>query len=415
MSSTLDALYAAIVDNPADRTVRLVLADALDESGDPADATRAEFIRAQIDLEGMFDDDRRRPALASRCEGLFAANWIEWWRPVCVALGLPEPYVPSKRLGARLKRLVGSDKRVPGEPYIANPAAYSVRSDEHEFTAQFYAGFPEMLAIHRFTIDTLTGQFGQWLSLAPFCRLRFTDVLSEFEWNSLDGPHLAKVTELVLDRLPEDVANFLIRTPLTGLTSLKVMPLGLPSIVRGLVHKPMWAGLRSLTFSGISTPDSLCELAESCTLEHLEELTFGVHEVEESQPIGGLWSVLSSAIAGILAQMAHLYPRPVGPIRGPDYWPAFIALSRSPVLPRLRRLRVLDADPNWVTRVADMLANAGERAESPEPFLSDECVRAVAAALDPDKLERLELPAARISPACRDELTRRFGPRVVLA
>ena len=415
MSSTLDALYAAIVDNPSDRTVRLVFADALDESGAPGDATRAEFIRAQITLEGTPDDDPRHPALVAQCQGLFAAHWIEWWRPVCVALGLPEPYVPSPKLRARLKRFVGSDKRVTGEPYIANPEAYSIRSDEHEFTAQFYAGFPEMLAIHRFTIDTLTGQFGLWFDQAPFCRLRVTNELSEFEWNSLDGPHLAKVTELVLDRLTADIADLLFRAPLNGLTSLKVMPLGLPSIVRGLVHNPVWAGLRSLTLSGISTPDSLCEVAESCTLEHLEELTFGVHEVEESQPLGGLWSVLGNAIAGILAQVAHMYPRPAGPIRGPDYWPAFVALSRSPVLPRLRRLRVLDADPNWVARVAEMLVNAGQQAPGAEPFLSDECVHAVADALDPDKLERLELPATRISPACRDELTRRFGPRVVLA
>lgn len=43
-----EALYRAILDNPADDTVRLVYADWLDESGN--DAARAEFIRVQVEL-----------------------------------------------------------------------------------------------------------------------------------------------------------------------------------------------------------------------------------------------------------------------------------------------------------------------------------------------------------------------------
>ena len=98
MSETLTALSAAILDTPTDRTVRLVYADALDESGVPSNAARAEFIRGQIALEATPDGDPQRETLATRCEGLFAANWIDWWRPVCAAVGLPEPYVPKRRL-----------------------------------------------------------------------------------------------------------------------------------------------------------------------------------------------------------------------------------------------------------------------------------------------------------------------------
>src|SRR3954447_9676325 len=96
MTEMLDALHAAIIAAPADRTVRLVYADALDESGDPAAAARAEFVRAHVALEATADDDPGRAAVAARCEELFLAHWIDWWAPVCAAVGLPAPFVPNR-------------------------------------------------------------------------------------------------------------------------------------------------------------------------------------------------------------------------------------------------------------------------------------------------------------------------------
>lgn len=48
--NTLDAMYQAIIDSPADDTVRLVYADALDEAGGVENTARAEFIRVQCEL-----------------------------------------------------------------------------------------------------------------------------------------------------------------------------------------------------------------------------------------------------------------------------------------------------------------------------------------------------------------------------
>ncbi len=48
MPTTLEALHRAVVASPEDRTVRLAYADSLDEAGDAAASSRAEFIRAQI-------------------------------------------------------------------------------------------------------------------------------------------------------------------------------------------------------------------------------------------------------------------------------------------------------------------------------------------------------------------------------
>ena len=106
MEATLAALQAVIIDTPADRTVRLVYADALDESGDPAHAIRAEFIRAQIALEPLTGTEPEWDALAGRCDDLFREHWIDWWQPVCAAVGLPPPYVPKRRgRGKRVRML----------------------------------------------------------------------------------------------------------------------------------------------------------------------------------------------------------------------------------------------------------------------------------------------------------------------
>lgn len=56
MTTTTDLthLFRAILENPADDTLRLVCADSLEESGD---INRATFIRVQMELEGLRDTD----------------------------------------------------------------------------------------------------------------------------------------------------------------------------------------------------------------------------------------------------------------------------------------------------------------------------------------------------------------------
>ena len=61
--TTEDALLAAIWESPHDDLPRLVYADFLDESGDPAKAARAEFIRVQCELAKLSgrEDERWVP------------------------------------------------------------------------------------------------------------------------------------------------------------------------------------------------------------------------------------------------------------------------------------------------------------------------------------------------------------------
>ncbi|MBN9521309.1 TIGR02996 domain-containing protein [bacterium] len=69
------ALLNAIVANPDDDTPRLVYADWLDDHGQ---SPRAEFIRTQIELARLTDDDPRRPALQAREAELLRANERSW-------------------------------------------------------------------------------------------------------------------------------------------------------------------------------------------------------------------------------------------------------------------------------------------------------------------------------------------------
>ena len=429
MQDTLAALHAAVIADPTDRTVRLVYADALDESGDPAHAARAEFVRAQIAFEALSEADPARAAGVARCEELFAAHWTDWWRPVCAAVGLPEPYVPKRRLRDRVKRLVRTERRPVGAPYVRSadtPGAFSISSDELGFTAQFIAGFPELLYVREFPPEaiarwlSLADYFSRWIGAVPLARIRFGMSLHDSSWRMLDGPHLERVADLSFDGLMEPTAQAAARSShLQNLSALKVRPTLNPAadVVRPLIDRPMWTGLRSLTLAGVTPPDAIRVIAERCTLAELEELTFGIAEVPEPHTLPGVGGMIGAAIAAVSALAFPAFSLPTGPVRWPDYWPVLTALARSPVVARLRTLRIHDAHRSATDILRHFLRRAidGHPPQSPEQdsIFPDTLVRALADGLNPDRLVRLELPAARLALASRAELTHRFGSRFV--
>src|SRR5262249_3928589 len=74
-----EAFLQAILEDPEDDTPRLVYADWLEENGQPE---RGEFIRIQIELEPMAEDDPRRPDLQKRGQGLLNAHGRAWLEEV---------------------------------------------------------------------------------------------------------------------------------------------------------------------------------------------------------------------------------------------------------------------------------------------------------------------------------------------
>ncbi len=74
-----DTFLQAIIENPDDDGLRLIYADYLDERGD----TRGQFIRVQIALASLPNDDPRRGELEARERRLLAeyeGDWVKPWR-----------------------------------------------------------------------------------------------------------------------------------------------------------------------------------------------------------------------------------------------------------------------------------------------------------------------------------------------
>src|SRR5258708_33957280 len=71
------AFLEAIAADPDNDALRLIFADYLDERDDP----RGEFIRVQVELAGMDEDDARRKELRRREQALLAAHEEQWLGP----------------------------------------------------------------------------------------------------------------------------------------------------------------------------------------------------------------------------------------------------------------------------------------------------------------------------------------------
>lgn len=90
---------------PDDDAHRLILADWLDEQDDPAAADRALFIRVQLALAGLPEDDSRRPDLTMTERRLLARRRAEWEAPfhgLATGLEFRRGFVDEARVPARL-------------------------------------------------------------------------------------------------------------------------------------------------------------------------------------------------------------------------------------------------------------------------------------------------------------------------
>ena len=228
MSSTLEALNRAVIETPADRTVRLVYADALDETGGAADAARAAFIRAQIEAENTPREERRFVELVIQANELFEEYWLAWWRPVARDAGLPEPHVPGRRVRDRLVRALRRRRRRPRNwPYSHITSETTVHLAEYGVSFRFAGGFPEEVWFEHFaTPEDGPELLHNWGDAIPLTRLVFSSNLTAVEWERVNGPHLARLVDLTFERLSAEVAAAVRAAKLTKLTRLSANPAG---------------------------------------------------------------------------------------------------------------------------------------------------------------------------------------------
>jgi uncharacterized protein (TIGR02996 family) len=116
------AFLEAIAEQPEEDLPRLVYADWLEEYGDEADRSRAEFIRSQCRRARLSPGDAETDTLLDREETLLTAHWDAWIEP--------------------LRELVGPEASRLGEVWLCRPPT-AIRSVAR---VNFRRGFVERLA-----------------------------------------------------------------------------------------------------------------------------------------------------------------------------------------------------------------------------------------------------------------------------
>src|SRR5258708_6482639 len=110
------AFLAAVREDPAGDTPRLVLADWLEDRGDSTGAARAELIRVQCELSLWVPDLRRRTELQEREQQLLARHGEDW-------LGALRPFCRSWRFERGLARGTIDARRFVGKRVAAQAGA----------------------------------------------------------------------------------------------------------------------------------------------------------------------------------------------------------------------------------------------------------------------------------------------------
>jgi uncharacterized protein (TIGR02996 family) len=180
---TEDAFLRAIIAEPEEDAHRLVSADWLDENGGSAGAARAEFIRAQVEIERL-GGGPRRSELLRRARELFDVHQ-ETWR-------------------SQLPRL-------PGVSWVGYSRGFVYRADVHAW--KFYRRHAAVL-----------------FDAAPIRFLRLHRITASTSRQLAASPHLGRLLglELIEATIGDDGAAALAASPhLAGLRSMAIAAPGL--------------------------------------------------------------------------------------------------------------------------------------------------------------------------------------------
>ena len=248
------ALAAAVAASPDDDLPKLVLADWLDENGDPA---RAEFVRLHVAYQGeadrfppAHDPDKRR-----RLVELFAANYRTWLKPVYDAFAQPLPALDPE----------------PGRPVRlgfreADSDSWHVHPQGGIIVTRQGVGPLDSVILHGGLVSVLhlspgrlsaDASFGPAQAVEPLGTLVAHLTADAGGWRRIDGPPLARVRSLSPTWDTRDdcraVCQAICRSDhLTGLRRMTVLPEltgGPPTahLFDALRHSPLRHQLTALT------------------------------------------------------------------------------------------------------------------------------------------------------------------------
>jgi uncharacterized protein (TIGR02996 family) len=274
---------AAILADVDSDAPRLRYADFLDETGDPTDEARAEFIRVQCALEGMSRDDPRYAELCQREKELLEAHWRTWFEPVREALGVP---------AVRSRHFLAWKQEWPtfaldgfhGDDYF-DPREHAVRPTPNAALAvtsysRFRRGFVDRLIVRGRNAPSAAIDFDRLFRSTPLTEL---DVQKNQSVASLAGGWCGcTLRSLALCPAWGESLQPLAEAPFADrLRELRLVvweETDDPSFVtalRVLTGPNRFAGLRHLDLQIYNRWFDLPELIGSSLLTHLEELTIG--------------------------------------------------------------------------------------------------------------------------------------------
>jgi uncharacterized protein (TIGR02996 family) len=314
----LDAILAHYHDDGP----RLVYADFLDETGEPADAARAEFIRVQVALAKLPEDHPRRPALVERQSELKQAHWPAWTAHLA---GLGD------HTQAEFRRGIPDAVSVEAEVFLA-------RGDE-----LFRRG-----PIRRVQLRDAARLLPKLIHCPFLAEVRELDLCGRDLGNGgvnllVRSPYLTRVQVLDLGFNGLDDAGVRVLAKASTLPQLHELSLGgneqiTAEGVRFLAESPFFAGLSALDLSGNDVNDAgVRAVSEGRATARLRSLKLANNHIGDA----GVAALLGSALLGrMLDRSARLDLRAnnVGPV-GAELLAGW---------PGLARVSHLDLRSNWL-------------------------------------------------------------------
>jgi uncharacterized protein (TIGR02996 family) len=385
-----DPFLDAILDEPDDRSHRLVYADWLDDSGQ---SDRAEFIRLQVGREALHPADPAVRAAVRREVELLAVHEQEWLGPLAIL--------------ARRCRFHGGfveEVSVTAEQLLAHGEELFRRAPVRRLNLRNSLALPNLLRDDPAAADRLAGLLG---------RVRVLDLnrddLSEpagMALLNLPRPPRLEALHLANNALSVAGVSFLAESPvLDGLTTLEFSSPSTEAL-EVLLRSPRLGRLGHLLLAGTRQGDrAVAVLIGSPVLARLRSLSLG----HSNLPPDGLAELVASPrVAALESLDVSFNPLTVHGAR---------SLTRSRYLGRLTSLNLSRC----------RLGDAGTAALASSPLfdqlygldlsldrVGDEGALALARSGPPAAPGTLDLIYNPIGAAARRALARRFGEEVCL-